>query len=98
MEIYNRYHSRGLEVVAVNVRYPSDSADAILGFFNKYGAPFIGPLNRNPSDIARMYGVEGTPTNFVIDREGHILTKAVGAGAPNLRKLENAIQRGLGES
>ena len=96
--MYNRYHSKGLEVVGVNVRYPSDSADAILAFFNKYGAPFIGPLNKTPSDIARIYGVDATPTNYVIDREGSILAKVRGGGSVNLRRIESAIQRGLGES
>jgi thioredoxin-related protein len=71
----------------VNVR---DSAEAVAGFLQEYGATFIGAPNRSPSDVAKMYKIEGTPSNVIIDREGNYVTKIVGY---DMDKLMRALRR-----
>ena len=88
-----------MEVVAVNVRYPDEKREDISLWLDGFGATgFIGVLNRTSTDVARMYGVSGTPTNVVIDREGNIVKKIVGFD-PRSSELPNALARaGLEEA
>jgi hypothetical protein len=88
-----------LEVVSVNVRYPSDTREDIANWLDGFGAgSFIGVLNRTSTDVARMYGVSGTPTNVIISRDGNIVKKIVGFDS-NSNEIPNAlIKAGLEET
>lgn len=44
--------------------------------------------------MARIYKVEATPTNLVIDRNGNIVTRVLGGGEENLDKLYRAMLKG----
>ena len=85
--MYNEKKSKGFEIVSVNIR---DSAPEVLDFLQSFGATFIGALNRTKSDVAKLYGVAGTPTNVVIDRNGNILEKVVGF---DMNKLNRAVSK-----
>jgi thioredoxin-related protein len=91
VQLHREYKDKGFEIVSVNVR---DSAEAVGEFFRKYGATHIGALNRTSDDVAKLYGVEGTPTNVVINKDGQITSKLVGF---NKSKLVSALKRaGIG--
>jgi thioredoxin-related protein len=96
--MYAENKSKGMEVVSVNVRYPSETREEISQWLEGFGATgFIGVLNKTNADVMRMYGVSGTPTNVIIDREGNIVKKIVGFNA-NSNDIPNAlIKAGLEE-
>lgn len=91
MELYNAKKSRGFEIVSVNVQYPSDSQEEIQAFQREFGAEFAIVMNKTRADVARMYGVSGTPTNVVIDKNGNIVKKLVGFSEA---KLMSALHEG----
>lgn len=89
--MYAENKSKGMEVVAVNVRYPSEKREDIAQWLDGFGANgFIGVLNGTSTDVARKYGVSGTPTNVIIDREGNIVKKIVGFNAQS-NDIPNAL-------
>ena len=62
----------------------------MLQFLQQYGATFTGAINRTKTDVARLYGVRGTPTNVIIDRNGNIVETILGA---NMTKMQRALGR-----
>ncbi|MFA5172431.1 MAG: TlpA disulfide reductase family protein [Sulfuriferula sp.] len=76
VDVYQRYHSKGLEVVAVAMNY--DPADHVRQFVTEQRLPFPVVMDTQ-GDIARAFGeVKLTPTAFVIDTEGHIVEQTIG--------------------
>ena len=81
--LYRELHDDGLEILAVSV---DASAGVFKGggdvgaFVNEFGLTF--PILLNPSgDIQTAYGVNGLPTSFVIDKQGRVRQKLLGAVA-----------------
>ena len=52
----------------------------------EFGATHIAALNRTSTDVAKLYGVRGTPTNVVIDRNGNTVEKLIGFNADRLNR------------
>lgn len=74
-DVYGRWHGQGLEMVGVVF---SDEPDAARAFRNEMGGdwPLVGdPAGRS----ARAYGVSGIPATFVVDADGVVLAKMIGA-------------------
>jgi len=91
VELYHEKKSQGFEIVSINVQYPNESLEETADFQQKYGADFAVLLNKTRMDVAKMYGVSATPTNVVIDRDGNIVQKILGA---DMNKLSAALRRG----
>lgn len=70
----------------------TDTAEEVAKFFRKYSARHIGALNKTDDDAQKLYGVEGTPTNVVVDREGHIVQKIVGYSKGDTR-IDKALKK-----
>jgi peroxiredoxin len=63
-------------MLGVNVAWDND-ADA-RKFVEEYKVPY--PVGRDSvGDIARLYKIEGTPTTFLINRDGSLYGRSVGA-------------------
>jgi peroxiredoxin len=76
VDVYQRYHSKGLEVVAVAMSY--DPADNVRQFAAEQHLPFPVVMDTQ-GEIARAFGeVKLTPTSFVIDADGHIAEQTIG--------------------
>jgi len=87
VELYKTQRSKGLEIVSVNVR---NSAEEVAAFAREFGATFHVAPNRTPTDVARLYRLEATPTNVLIDREGNVAARLVGF---DMARLERALIR-----
>jgi len=71
---YHRLKAKGFEVVAVNVGQTREVVDAFTAQFN-----LSYPMLMDPEGmVARLYGVKGIPTNFLIDRDGILKEILVG--------------------
>lgn len=72
--VYQRQHTRGLEVLAINVGQDRASVES---FGRKLGVSYPLLLDE-AAGIAKRYGVVGLPTTFFIDGQGVIRGKIVG--------------------
>ncbi len=73
-EVYIKLSGKGFDVLAVNVK---QSEEAVSAFIKEYRISFPTPLDKN-ADIAKMYGVVGLPTTYIIDKSGKIKEKVMG--------------------
>jgi len=88
--VYQANQKDGLTVVAVNNR---ESAAEIAGFRGALGITF--PMALDPDGAVQdLYAVRQYPTTLLIDREGMIVTRRV--GALTAAEVETLIQSALG--
>jgi len=78
-ELYERYRTDGLEVIAIGVDAPEDRArvERMLGIYHLPGT-MVDELAEN--GFARRYP---TPTAFIIDRDGVLRNRISGAKRPH---------------
>lgn len=88
VKTWQKYHSRGLETIAVAMSY--DPPEYVRQFAEKNSLPFIVAMDAD-SAVAQAFGnVRVTPTTFVIDRQGQIIQQYV--GEPDFAKLHALIE------
>ncbi|MBD3296300.1 MAG: redoxin domain-containing protein [Candidatus Omnitrophica bacterium] len=74
-ELYEEYADSGLEIVGVAL--DKGGASVVRPFAQKMGVSY--PVVPGGSEVASLYGgVRAIPTTFIINREGAIVSKAVG--------------------
>lgn len=78
--LYRRYHDRGFEVLAVNVR---QEPERVQSFRRSLGFSYEALLDPE-GVVARTYGVQGLPTTIFIDRAGLLRGRIVGESSPEL--------------
>ena len=77
--LHEQLAPRGLSVVAVSVDVAGPRTDAdVLSFIDQFGLTFT-VLRDASGRIEDAFGVAGLPTTFVIDRNGRIQRKVLGA-------------------
>ncbi|OUS39586.1 hypothetical protein A9R01_01070 ['Osedax' symbiont bacterium Rs2_46_30_T18] len=75
--LYRKYKNSGLEVLAISIREQrAANPQQVLA---ELGVSF--PTAVKGDNVAKMYGVPGTPTTFFINREAQILWKTHSAKA-----------------
>lgn len=88
---WQKYHSRGLETIAVAMSY--DPPEYVRQFAEKNGLPFTVALDTSGA-VAQAFGnVRVTPTTFVIDKQGQIIQQYV--GEPDFAQLHALIESAL---
>lgn len=91
---YERFHARGLEFVAIAMRY--DPPNYVLNFAETRRLPFHVVLDVDGS-LAQAFGeVTLTPTTFLIDRKGQIIKRFV--GMPDFVEFQQLIDSELAKS
>ena len=73
--LYQRFKNQGLEILAVDL---GESARTVRQFIQDHNYTFPVMLDSN-SRIGSLYGIQSIPTSFIIDREGKIIGRVVGA-------------------
>jgi peroxiredoxin len=77
VKTYEKYHAQGLEYVAIAMS--SDAPNYVVNFAETRKLPFQVALDVD-GKLADSFGdVKMTPTTFVIDKQGRIVKKYVGA-------------------
>lgn len=74
-DLYGRYAGQGLRMVAVAM--PHDVPSHVVSLANAFALPYavaLDPLGKN----ANLFGVDATPTTFLLDAEGYIVERIVG--------------------
>jgi peroxiredoxin len=91
---YSRFRSRGLELVAVAMRY--DPPNYVLDYTEKNALPFKVALDPM-GEFAQAFGdVKLTPTTIVIDKRGRMVKRIL--GEPDFAELEKLIEEKLAEA
>ena len=67
--VYEKYKDKGLEIVAVNI---GETNKDVANFVEAKEIKYKVVLDQK-AQVARMYGVRGIPTNFLIGLDGNII-------------------------
>lgn len=91
VQTYLQQRSKGFEVIAVAMPY--DSTELIKRHMAKHPMPFSVVWDKD-GEIGRQFGdVPGTPTTFIVDRNGRMVSKTV--GPIDFDKLRRFLERPL---
>jgi thiol-disulfide isomerase/thioredoxin len=74
VSIYNKYKSKGFEIVGIGLDEQKDDA---LAFIRKLEMPWINlweSRSEGVSKVMEAFGVNATPTSFLLDKEGKVIT------------------------
>lgn len=72
---WDKIKDDGIEMIAVNV---GEDEDTIFAFMGEHPINFQVLLDQS-GDMVKQWPVRGLPTTFVIDKEGHIVYRAIGS-------------------
>jgi peroxiredoxin len=88
---YNKFRDKGFEMVAVAMQ--SDPPNYVLAYTKQNKLPF--PVALDPmGKIANAFGnVQLTPTSFIIDKHGNVISRIV--GEPDFTKLHALLEKHL---
>jgi peroxiredoxin len=91
--LHDTYQAQGLSVVYVNV-YPNEEK-LVQGWLDKhrYTVPVL--VGASLEDVQRDYDVEATPTHYLLDAKGVVLSKHSGYQAGDAAGLEQEIKNAL---
>jgi cytochrome c biogenesis protein CcmG, thiol:disulfide interchange protein DsbE len=92
IELQNRYGAQGLQVLGVSM---DDDEPPVRQFQQQFKMNYPVALG-NPKLADQYGGILGLPITFVIDRNGHVTARHVGATEPSV--IEAEIQKLLAQS
>jgi peroxiredoxin len=76
IRIYNQYHKKGLEIIAVAMHY--DQATQVSNYSNAQSLPFP-VMHDSTAEVSDKFGsVNLTPTAFIYNKQGHLLQRTMG--------------------
>ena len=91
--LFNTYRDQGFATVAVAMEY--DPPASVIHYSESRQLPFDVVID-NTGAVARAWGgVEATPTSFLVNRQGEIVQRFV--GAPDFAALAKSIEKLLKE-
>jgi len=86
IDLYNTYQLEGLEIIGVTMQ--SGSTQDVAGKVRDFNINYTVVMGNN--EVAQKFGgVRAFPTTFVMDKEGKIYKKYIGA-LPNIKELFEA--------
>jgi len=94
VETYNKYHSKGLELIAVAM--PEDQASQVLNYAQKNKLPFPVMHDAKGDVTDQFEDVRLTPTTFIIDQQSHIMGKII--GEMDFKALNKMLDQSLAQN
>ena len=91
--MFRRFESRGVAFVGINVQ--GDKEPDALRFLETYRLPYLVARDAGGA-VGKTYGVDGTPTTYVIDRAGRVAASYV--GSLELEQLNRLLEAALGRA
>jgi cytochrome c biogenesis protein CcmG, thiol:disulfide interchange protein DsbE len=80
VELQNKYGGQGLQMIGVSM---DDTPEPVRDFYQHFQMNF--PVVMGNAQTGKLYGgILGLPIAFVIDPDGHIYAKHVGATSPSV--------------
>lgn len=94
-QVYERYRDEGFSVLAVSVDAGPGHREKVRAFVEEYGLDF--PVLLDPEGrVTRVFQTVGVPETFVLDREGRIVKRLIGATDWNSSAHQALIEELLG--
>lgn len=93
VKTYQDYQGKGFNFVAVAMSY--DPPMYVVDFTEKRKLPFKVAMDSDGAAAKAFGGIEGTPTTFLVNKQGKIIKKYV--GEPNWVELRSLIENALSE-
>lgn len=91
VETYNKFKEQGLELVAVAMKY--DAPNYVIDYTQTRKLPFKVAYDVTGNLAKSFGGVGGTPTTFVIDKNGMIIRRY--EGEPTFSELQQLLSNAL---
>ena len=93
IELQKKYQDQGLEIIGVSIDpiSPQTGAKAVAPFMKSNGINYHIWMIKDQSSLAGYEPGSGIPTTYVINREGQIVQKYI--GAKPLTVFENDVKR-----
>jgi peroxiredoxin len=91
-KIYDGYKDRGLSMVWINVITNEDSL--IASWQKEHG--YTVPVLLGDRALAMSYNLRMTPTHYLLDAKGQVISSHAGYKAGDEKELERSIQKALG--
>lgn len=88
--LWRKFQGTGFQVVAVSI--DQEDSTVVNAFVKELGLTF-DILHDQPGTIQKIYQTTGVPESFVIDREGVIVKKVIGASAWDAEANQILIRR-----
>lgn len=82
--VYSRYRERGVEFLGIAV---DESPETVVPEFMQ-DHPISYPVLLGSPDLTFRYGVRGLPTTFIIDRNGKVTKRTIGAMSAQMLETE----------
>jgi thiol-disulfide isomerase/thioredoxin len=73
--VYQRYKSRGLEILALNLQESKGEIETFMRW-NRLTFPVIMDQDGR---IGNQYGIRAIPTTYILDRQGRVVLRLVGS-------------------
>ncbi len=87
-KVYNRYKSKGFEIVAINLDKKKDLAD---DFIFEFSPPFTVAFDPE-GKTAEAYGVPAMPSSYIVNQDGTIIHFHAGFDPKKTDIVEKEIQ------
>ncbi len=84
--VYREYKDKGFEILAVST---DSSLEPVKKFVKDYKLSF--KIAYDDKNVAGLYGIQGLPTSFLIDRDGKILKVRLGEYKEVERDLKEVL-------
>lgn len=78
MQKFHEQYGKEVEIVGVNLTDSESDPEKVQEYINNKGVTFTIPLDQD-GDISSLYRVKQIPTSFVLDQDGKIKKKILGA-------------------
>jgi len=72
-EVYKKYRDRGFEILAISM---DSKPEPVKKFVREMDFPF--PVLMDDGKVSEIYGVQGLPTSFLVNREGELVKVRLG--------------------
>ena len=94
--VYSTHASLGVRFVSVDIDFlaASDTADRINAFKQQYGTDWVYVLDSSKSAM-RAYGVDSTPTTFILKGDG-VIARIFGSAGVSAETYRAALDAALG--
>lgn len=92
-DLYDKYRDQGFSMVAINLIADQDELVPAWVKSNGYSVPTL--IGGDTGNLIETYEVMGTPTSFLLDRDGRVIQKYRGYQPGNEVRMENAIRQQL---
>jgi thiol-disulfide isomerase/thioredoxin len=86
--LYNELNKDGFEIIAVDLM---EDKKVVNKFLDQHNLTFPVLLDKK-GDVGALYGVRNIPTTYLIDRDGYIIARQIGAREWDTQEIQSVFR------